>query len=56
MYLAQLSDTHLQLGPLGTEPAVRLHHALGRVLALSPQPDCVLITGDLVQHGELAEY
>ena len=56
MLIAHLSDPHLKLGPLGAEPAGRLRHALGRVLALDPQPDCVVITGDLVQHGDPAEY
>jgi 3',5'-cyclic AMP phosphodiesterase CpdA len=54
--LAHLSDTHLTAGMLASEPARRGYQALGRVQALDPRPDCVLITGDLVDHGEPAEY
>ena len=56
MLVAQLSDTHLRLGPLAGEAAGQLHRALGRVLALRPVPDCVVLTGDLVDGGSPAEY
>jgi Icc protein len=56
MFIAHLSDPHLVVGPLGATPAQRLHLALGRVLALDPQPDCVVITGDVADHARIEEY
>jgi Icc protein len=54
--LAHLSDPHITVGPLGSQPAARLHEALGRVLGLDPVPAAVLITGDLVDSGRPEEY
>ncbi|PWU45171.1 phosphodiesterase [Micromonospora globispora] len=56
MLIAQLSDPHVTTGPLAGEQASGLHRALGRVLALRPRPDCVVITGDLVSNGRPDEY
>lgn len=55
MLVAHLSDTHLA-GPLAGPPAAALRQAVGRVRALTPRPDCVVITGDLADHGAAAEY
>jgi Calcineurin-like phosphoesterase len=54
--LAQLSDPHLTTGVLAARPAERAHQALARVRALQPRPDCLVITGDLADNGQAAEY
>lgn len=56
MLIAHLSDTHLTTGPVAALPAEHGYDALTRVQALDPRPDCVLITGDLVERGDPAEY
>jgi Icc protein len=56
MLIAHLSDPHITTGALGAQPAAGLQLALARVMALDPVPDCVVITGDLVDHGRPDEY
>ncbi|MFD0207517.1 MULTISPECIES: phosphodiesterase [Saccharothrix] len=56
MLIAHLSDPHLRTDALAAEPAASLRLALGRVLALDPRPDCVVITGDLTEHGHVGAY
>lgn len=56
MLIAQLSDSHLRVDALAGEVAGHLHRALGRVLGMRPVPDCVVLTGDVVDNGERAEY
>ena len=65
MIVAQLSDPHIRepgrlfrgpgdFGPVDT--AEFLARAVAEVNRLVPLPDVVVITGDLVDHGEPAEY
>jgi len=56
MLIAHLSDPHITTGPLGGQPAAGLQLALARLMALRPLPDCVVITGDLTDHGRPDEY
>jgi 3',5'-cyclic AMP phosphodiesterase CpdA len=56
MLIAHLSDPHLSTGPLAAGPAVGLFRALGRAIAIEPQPDWIVISGDLTEHGTAAEY
>lgn len=56
MLIAQLSDSHIRVGPLAAEVSSHLHRALGRVIGLRPRPDCVLLTGDVVDNGRPEEY
>jgi Icc protein len=60
MIIAQLSDFHARphgrpaYGDVDTNAAI--HKAVAAVLALDPQPDCVLVTGDLADCGLPEEY
>ncbi len=56
MLIAQLSDPHIVAGTPTAEPVLGLRQALRRALSLDPGPDCILITGDLVEHGRPEEY
>jgi 3',5'-cyclic AMP phosphodiesterase CpdA len=56
MLIAHLSDPHVRAGAAGAETAIGLHRALGRLLTLDRRPDCVVITGDLVENGRPEQY
>ena len=54
--IVQLSDPHIGADWADVDPAAALTAAVDRVRAMRPQPDAVLVTGDLVDHGSDAEY
>lgn len=60
MLVAQLSDTHIvapgRLLYRRIDTAAALRAAVARILALRPLPDCVVLSGDLVDRGRADEY
>ncbi|WP_052409591.1 metallophosphoesterase [Paraburkholderia oxyphila] len=60
MFIVQLTDLHVvepgTLGHNGTDNTQYVAHALSRVGALEPKPRAVVLTGDLADHGSVAEY
>ena len=60
MLIAQISDTHIKrpgrLAYRHVDTAAMLRACVAQLLALSPRPDLVLITGDLVDRGDPEEY
>ena len=58
MLIAQVTDIHLGFQP--DDPAEmnrkRFDAVVGTLLALTPQPDLLLLTGDLTEHGTPASY
>jgi len=60
MIIAQISDTHI-LAPGGGDPAgagrsENLRQCIGDINGSDPQPDTVLHTGDMTQHGRDDEF
>ncbi|MDT0269761.1 metallophosphoesterase [Streptomyces sp. DSM 44915] len=53
LLLAQLSDLHLDGSARATERAAR---AMDYLRGLPRQPDALLVTGDIADHGAVAEY
>lgn len=51
--IAHLSDSHVGAHPAAAD---RTRAVLAYVDALDPQPEVVLLTGDLADHGTVAEY
>jgi 3',5'-cyclic AMP phosphodiesterase CpdA len=60
MLIAQITDTHIKLpGRLAygrVDTAAMLERCVAELCALDPQPDLLVITGDLVDLGRAAEY
>jgi 3',5'-cyclic-AMP phosphodiesterase len=60
MLIAQITDLHIpppgQLSNGRVDTAAHLASAVRRLNALTPRPDLVLVTGDLVDHGTPEEY
>jgi 3',5'-cyclic AMP phosphodiesterase CpdA len=60
MLIAQITDTHIKLpGQLAygrVDTAAMLAHCVAELCALDPQPDLIVLTGDLVDLGRPEEY
>ncbi len=60
MWIAQVSDTHIRPHGVLYQGTVDLNAmfttAVGQINALDPLPDLVLLTGDVVDEGQPAEY
>src|SRR5687768_4699593 len=60
MLLAQITDTHIKAdGKLAygkVDTAGHLARAVEALNALHPQPDLIVVTGDLVDFGRVDEY
>src|SRR5690349_20608901 len=60
MLIAQLSDPHVrpegELYQGGVDSNAMFATAIAHVNALDPRPDLVLLSGDLVDHGQDYEY
>jgi Icc protein len=54
--LLQISDPHVGADWGGGDPVERLREAVAAVQALPDRPDAVLVSGDLTQNAEVAEY
>jgi 3',5'-cyclic AMP phosphodiesterase CpdA len=54
--LAQLSDPHIRLGPDDDGTGAALAASVAAVAALDPQPDALLLSGDLAEHAHPREY
>jgi Icc protein len=54
--LAQLSDPHIGADWADGDPVAGLAAAVETVLAMSLEPDAVLVSGDLADHASDAEY
>lgn len=54
--LVHLSDFHVGAEWAGSDSIVKLAAAIESVRALRPQPDAVLVSGDLTDHATDAEY
>ena len=60
MLIAQLSDLHIAKGRAKlyglVDTSVMLERAVAHLIALTPRPNAVVITGDLVESGSSADY
>jgi 3',5'-cyclic-AMP phosphodiesterase len=54
--LAQLSDPHMRVGDDDSGAGAALNRAVQTLLALRPAPQAVIVTGDLADGGQPAEY
>jgi 3',5'-cyclic AMP phosphodiesterase CpdA len=56
LILAQITDLHLQASPDDHGAEAALERAVAELLTLDPQPEAVLLTGDLTDDGDPRSY
>ena len=60
MIIAQITDTHLAAAnaadPVFRARAENLRECIADINGLDPMPDAVIHTGDMTQHGQVAEF
>lgn len=60
MLIAQLSDLHISKGRAKlyglVDTSTMLEQAVAHLIALTPRPNAVVVTGDLVESGSAADY
>lgn len=57
MLIAQITDTHVTTPGVAVETGVdALGRCVAHLAALSPRPDLLLVTGDLVDRADLDSY
>lgn len=60
MLIAQLSDPHIRAGRAlafnAADSALALERTAAHLHSLRPRPDCVVISGDVAEHGEKEAY
>jgi 3',5'-cyclic-AMP phosphodiesterase len=54
--VAQISDPHIGAAWHGEDPIAGLREVVDAVAGLADRPDAVLVSGDLTEHGDPAEY
>ncbi len=52
----QLTDSHIGAGWSDVDPAAALRQVVAAIRRVTDRADAILITGDLVEHGDPAEY
>ena len=54
--LVQLTDSHIGADWSDVDPAAALRQVVAAIRRVTDRPDAILVTGDLAEHGDPAEY